>query len=158
MSRTTRAIEFNIDDRTEVVDVMRQLADARHGWVNIQPIVEAERLPPPPAGFFSGWLTGGLPPLPIATWMAPQEKRGALRPGSAGLAHNANAKVARRLVAAGIVTPPGWRAVQDNARRGVVLEVPADTDPEAVLDWLLRAMEHLSDIDCFGDYRATVHV
>ena len=158
MSRDSRVVEFTLDDRGAVIDLMRELAARRHGWVNVQPLVEPEQMPAPTGGIVLGWLTGGLPPLPIGTWIAPRVRRGQLRPGSLGLAHNANAKVARRLVAAGIVTPPGWRAVQDNARRGVVLEVPADTDPEAVLDWLLRAMEHLSDIDCFGDYRATVHV
>ncbi len=158
MSRTVQHIEFTFDDRDAVIDAMRELVARRAGWVNIQPIVDQERLPAPPTGIISGWLTGGLPPLPIGTFMAPEMRRGQLRHGSIGLAHNANAKVARRLVEAGIVAPEGWHAVQDNARRGVVLNVPPDADAAVVLDWILRSIEELATVPTDRTYRATTHL
>ena len=157
MNRDTRVVEFTLTDRGAVVDLMRELAARRHGWVNVQPLVEPDRMPAPTGGIVLGWITGGLPPLPIGTWIAPRVRRGQLRPGSVGLAHNANAKVARRLVEAGLAAPEGWKMVQDNARRGLVCEVPADTDVAFVLDWVLRAMVELSPVDTGDEYRATVH-
>ena len=157
MSRDSRVLEFTLDDRGAVVDLMRELAARHHGWVNVQPLVEPDQLPAPTGGIVLGWITGGLPPLPIGTWIAPQVRRGQVRPASLGLAHNANAKVARRLVAAGLAAPPGWKMVQDNARRGLVCEIPADAEVAGVLDWLLRAMVELSSIPTVVDYRATVH-
>lgn len=157
MSRDSRVVEFTLAERGPVLDLMRELAARRHGWVNIQPLVEADQLPAPTGGIVLGWLTGGLPPLPVGTWIAPRVRRGQVRPGSLGLAHNANAKVARRLVEAGLAAPAGWRMVQDNARRGLVVEIPADTEVATILDWLLRAMVTLSTIDTGDEYRATVH-
>lgn len=157
MSRDSRVVEFTLTDRGAVIDLMRELAARRHGWVNVQPLVEPDELPAPTGGIVLGWLTGGLPPLPVGTWIAPRVRRGQTRPGSVGLAHNANAKVARRLVEAGLAAPAGWKMVQDNARRGLVCQVPADADVATVLDWLLRAMVELSAIDTGDEYRATVH-
>jgi len=157
VSRDTRVVEFTLGDRSAVVDLMRELAARRHGWVNVQPTVTIDELPAPTGGIVTGWLTGGLPPLPVGTWIAPRSRRGKVRPGSVGVAHNANAKVARRLVDAGLAAPPGWRMVQDNARRGLVCEVPADAEVAAILDWLLRVMVELSRIDTGDEYRATVH-
>jgi hypothetical protein len=157
VSRNIEHIEFTFDERDAVVAAMGDLVSRHTGWVNIQPIVDPERLPAPPSGLISGWLTGGLPPLPIGTFMAPVVKRGETTHGSVGLAHNANAKVARRLVEAGIMAPDGWRAVQDNARRGVVIQVPPDTDPAVVLDWILRSIEELASVPTDRTYRATIH-
>ena len=149
-------IEFTLDDRHAVIAAMDELRANRRGWVTIQPLVHADEMPQQTGGPVTGWLTGGLPPLPVGTWTAPVQRRKHLRPGSLGLAHPANAKVARRLVDAGVVAPQGWRAVQDNARRGVVLKVPADTPSVDILDWLMPAIVELTPIDTTGEFRATV--
>lgn len=150
-------IEFELTERTPVVAAMEDLAAQHRGWVTVQPLVHAEEIPETRSGPLSGWLTGGLPPLPIGTWTAPELRRGRLRPGSVGLAHPANARVARRLVDAGVVMPGSWRAVQDNARRGVVLRTPPETPPGEILDWMLAAIVELTPIDTTGEFRATVH-
>lgn len=157
MSATVHTIEFTPADRAAVEAAMQDLADRHRGWVNIQPLVEAADMPPQRTGLISGWLTGGLPPLPIGTWTAPTMRRGRVQPGSVGLAHPANAKVATRLVDAGVLMPAGWRAVQDNARRGVVARVPADAPVADILGWVLDAMVELTPIDTTGEFRATFH-
>jgi hypothetical protein len=150
-------IEFTLDQRDEVLAAMAELAASHRGWVNIQPLVEAADMPEQRTGLISGWLTGGLPPLPMGTWTAPTERRGTVRPGSIGLGHGANAKVAQRLVAAGVVMPATWKAVQDNARRGVVLKVPAAAPVAEVLEWILAAIVELTTMETTGEYRATFH-
>lgn len=150
-------IEFTPDQRDEVLAAMADLSDRHRGWVNVQPLVEAADMPEQRTGLISGWLTGGLPPLPVGTWTAPTERRGTLRPGSIGIGHGINAKVAPRLVSAGVVMPSTWKAVQDNARRGVVLKVPADTPVAEILDWMLAAIVELTTIETTGEYRATFH-
>jgi len=150
-------IEFAFGDRDAVVAAMDDLAARHQGWVTIQPLVDIEDMPQPSGGPLTGWLTGGLPPLPIGTWTAPEIRRGRERPGSVGLAHPANARVARRLVDAGVVMPATWQAVQDNARRGVVLKVPPDAPRHEILAWLLDAMVELTPIDTTGEFRASIH-
>lgn len=154
---TRHQVEFTLDQRDEVLAAMAELAANHRGWVNIQPLVEAADMPEQRSGLISGWLTGGLPPLPVGTWTAPTERRGTLRPGSIGLGHGANAKVAKRLVDAGVIMPAPWTAVQDNARRGVVLKVPAATPVAEILDWILAAIVELTTIETTGEYRATFH-
>jgi len=150
-------VEFTLDERDEVLAAMGELAARHRGWVNIQPLVEAADMPEQRTGLISGWLTGGLPPLPVGTWTAPTERRGTLQPGSIGLGHGANAKVATRLVDAGVVMPSTWKAVQDNARRGVVLKVPPTAPVTDILDWILGAIVALTTMDTTGEYRATFH-
>lgn len=150
-------VEFTLDERDEVLAAMGELAASHRGWVNIQPLVEAADMPEQRTGLISGWLTGGLPPLPVGTWTAPTMRRGTPQPSSIGLGHGANAKVATRLVDAGVVMPATWKAVQDNARRGVVLKVPPTAPVTDVLDWILGAIVALTTMDTTGEYRATFH-
>lgn len=135
---------------------MRTLAVNRDGWVNIKPLVDEDKLPDRPGGF--GIFSGGLPALPIGTWMPPEERRGKLRPGSIGLQHPVSRKVASRLVGAGVIAPPEWKGVQDNARRGVVIEVPETAEAEQILDWILGAIIELSPIELEDLFAADIHM
>jgi hypothetical protein len=149
-------IEFTVGAGDAVIEVLRTLAAERSGWVNVRPVVDADDLPDPPIGLLA-IFTKPITPLPMGTWMAPVERRGVVRPARLGVLHPANAKVVPRLREAGVVAPPTWRLVQDNARRGVVVDVPADEDPALVLTWLVGAIAELSPVPFGGNLRATVH-
>jgi hypothetical protein len=149
-------IEFTVGAGEAVAEVLRNLAAERAGWVNVRPIVEAADLPDPPVGLLA-IFTKPIAPLPIGTWMAPVERRGTVRPARLGVMHPANTRVVPRLREAGVVAPSSWRLVQDNARRGVVVDVPADEDPMLVVTWLVGAIAELSPVPFGGNLRATVH-
>lgn len=134
---------------------MRTLAVSRDGWMNVRPLVDEDKIPQRASGF--GLFSSGVPPLPVGTWMPPEERRGKLRPGSIGLQHPVSSRVAKRLVGAGIVAPDDWRGVQDNARRGVVLEVPETADVAQILDWIVRAITELSPIELEDTFNAEFH-
>lgn len=53
--------------------------------------------------------------------------------------------------------PEGWRVVQDNPRRGLVVQVPETAAHTTVLDWLLRAAAELTTVDLTGTWRARIH-
>lgn len=155
-ARPDGLIDFTTDERSVVLAAMADLVTAGAGWLNLRPLVEQEDLPPPP-GLASLFSAKG-PPLPIATWVpAPRRDGTATGPASVGLQHPVGRKVATRLVEAGLRPPATWRGRQDNPRRGLVVEVPADEDPAVVLDWLLRTMVELSPMPLAGEWRAEVY-
>jgi hypothetical protein len=149
-------IEFTVGAYDVVSEAVRQLADERQGWVNVRPLVDAEDLPDPPVGLLAVF-TKPMTPLPMGTWMAPSERRGRLRPARLGVLHPVSARVVPRLREAGVIAPSTWRLLQDNARRGVVLEVPPDEDPSVMLTWLVGAISELSPVAFDGRLRASVH-
>lgn len=148
-------IDFTTDDRSLVEQAMAERSAAGAGWLNLRPLVEEEDLPPPP-GLASLFSAKG-PPLPIATWVpgTPGRRVGPTL-ATVGIVHPVGRKVATRLVEAGLRPPVTWRGRQDNPRRGLVVEVPADEDPAVVLDWLLRCMLELSPLPLAGEWRAEV--
>jgi hypothetical protein len=149
-------IEFTVGSYDAVAEVLRRLTAKHAGWVNIRPMVEPEDLPDPPVGLLAVF-TKPVTPLPVGTWTAPALRRGQVRPARLGVLHPANAKVVPRLRQAGVTAPDSWRLVQDNARRGVVADVPADEDPHLVLTWLVGAISELSPLPFEGRLRASVH-
>lgn len=149
-------VDFTTDDVAGVVGAMAELAAAGGGWVNVRPVMEQEDLPPPP-GWTSLFSARSPTVLPVATWVAGVPRRdGSREPATIGIQHPVGRKVATRLVEAGLRPPATWRGRQDNPRRGLVVEVPADEDPAVVLDWLLRVVQELSPVPLTGDWRAQV--
>lgn len=149
-------VTFTTVDVSGVLAAMRALAAAGGGWLNVRPILEEDELPPPP-GWTSLFSAKSPTALPVGTWVAgPRRRDGGHDPASVGLQHPVGKKVAMRLVAAGLRPPTTWRGRQDNPRRGLVVEVPADEDPAVVLDWILRAIVELSPVPLASDWRAQV--
>src|SRR5439155_25368450 len=104
------------------VSVVAERLDPR-GWVNMQPGVAEEHLPPPSSGLFGLFSSRG-PTIPLCTWHRGER--------SAGVQHGTGPKVASR-----IEVPRGWRVAQDHPRRGLVVRVPADVSDVDVLRWLV---------------------
>jgi hypothetical protein len=151
---TPEQIEFRYDAWEPVLARMAELAEAGNGWLNLYPETDEDD-PEPAAGssVLRGLVGGRGPAVPMGTWVAATPKA----PASVGVAHGVKEKVAPRLRAAGVFAPERWQLVQDNARRGLVVRVPADETPEEILAWLMSAIDELCPVTLTGHWLAEVH-
>lgn len=160
MPTEPRRMAFVRHRADEVVAVMEELAAARAGWVNFEPDVHPDDVPPSGSGLFA-IFSGRGPDVPLATWTAPSPppRRGKGRPQPAmiGLQHGAGTRARGRLADVGHPVPDGWVVMQDHARRGLVVAVPDDASPRAVLDWLLTAAAALSPVPVHAAWHALVY-
>ncbi len=159
MTLEPELLEFSPADPTPVVDSMRELSDTRNGWVNLHPLVGDDQLPRNSMGFF-GWLSARGPALPQATWVPgpPMRRDPSLHePDSIGLQHPGGPKARFRLAELGAPIPDGWRVRSDHPRRGLVVELPDDIDPSAVVAWLLHAANVLTTLPMPDSWIAAVY-
>lgn len=148
-------VVFEVGEPQPVLTAMAELADGS-GWIILDPKVhlDADTRLSSPIGSF---LAAKGPPAPELSWV-PGE-RGARRPEplAVGIRHAGGPKAKDRLAGAGCGVPEGWRVVQDNPRRGLVVQVPETAAHTTVLDWLLRAAAELTTVDLTGTWRARIH-
>jgi hypothetical protein len=150
-------VEFHETRRDSVVERMVTLAGERTGWVNFTPGLDVDE-PPPARPLLSQIFGARGPDVTLATWNP--QGRPDRDPFNLGIQHAHGPKVLQRLTDAGLGLPEGWRKLQDHAKRGLVVAVPATTDPaeiDASLDWLLRATGYLCRVPRTGEWRALVY-
>jgi len=141
------------DEVAQVVDRMAALADGS-GWIVLDAAVMSEDAPPP--SLLGGLFSGRGPEAPEASWVPGEPGRRRPEPLSVGIRHAAGPKAVRLLAGAGVAVPAGWRVVQDNPRRGLVIQVPATAPHAEVLRWLLDAGTALATIPRTGRWRARI--
>ncbi|MGH9263507.1 MAG: hypothetical protein ACRD1D_02330 [Acidimicrobiales bacterium] len=152
-----RYVEFYADRPDEVVATMDAMATAGQGWINFEPAVRVEDVPPPGGGFFS-LFSGRGPAVPLGTWTPPAApRRGRPEPAMVGLQHPAGARARPLLERLGHPVPEGWAVTQDYVKKGMVLAVPPASGHVEVVRWLLRAATLLSDVPLTGEWRAAVY-
>lgn len=158
MAHPPELIELTIADRVPLLVRMRELAERRDGWVNLQPVPTGEQpgIRRARAGLFALFSARG-PELPVATWVPGELTRKGIEPDSIGLQHAGGPKARLRLAELGVPIPTGWRVLADHPRRGLVLELPPATPPAEALDWLLRAGPALSPVTLPERWVAVVH-
>jgi hypothetical protein len=150
-------IEFVPPAVDRVVEQMAALAAVGHGWVNLQPAVPDTEVPPRRG---AAWLLASAPdPVPVCSWVVGGRagRRRLPKSDQVGVQHGAGARALGQLAVQGVRLPDGWRCRQDNARRGLVLELPAGTDPEVALTWMLSAGAALATVPLAGPWRARIH-
>jgi hypothetical protein len=146
-ARPPELIEFTVDDRRSLLTVMRRLLQDRDGWVNVQPAVEPEAQPDEGSGIARVFSALG-PAVPLGSWVPGARRRnGSSEPVSLGLQHAAGSKALLRLHELGHPPVQGWRVLTDHPKRGFVLAVPDDEDPDTALVWLLRAATLLAPFE-----------
>lgn len=150
-------VEFLTDDLSPAVARMAELTERRDGWINFEPAVDEDDLPPPRSGL-AGLLTGRGPDVPLATWTPGRMRGDRGEPPSVGVHHGAGPGARARLIAAGRPVPQGWVVLQDHAKRGLVAAVPPAVPHDEVLAWLLAAATALSTVPVGRDWRAAVYV
>jgi len=132
-----------------VVEEMRSLTERPDGWINIEPTIrdDVDLTPRSPLAAF---LANRGPVLPFATWI----------PGpvaTLGIEHSTGPKVAARLADNGVVIPNAWPIKQDHPRRGLVVELPDELTPEAVLELVLDAGTALVELPIDTIWSAVIH-
>jgi hypothetical protein len=121
----------------------RQLRD-RDGWINLQPDVEPDEIPEPGPAITRVFSPRG-PAVPLASWVPGARRRnGTVEPLSVGLQHGGGTHALARLADGGLPLPEGWRRLSDHPRRGFVLTVPDDQDPDVALAWVIDAAIRLT--------------
>ena len=112
------------DQLEEIAELLSDLATAQKGWMNLLPVIPEEIVVPDTPGVLAVFSKRG-PVVPMATWTAPTPaKSGRLTPSEIGVMHGQAGKVKELLLTEQIL-PADWRVLQDNARRGLVLQ-PGD--------------------------------
>src|SRR5437868_1480402 len=134
---------------------MDELSGSGAGWINFEPDVHPDDLPPDEGGMFR-FLAARGPQVPLCTWSPPEpgNKRGYV---SLGLQHGLGTGAAKHLIQLGLAPDPRWRVLQDQPRRGTVIAVPADDDHDEVLLWLLAAGTALCPTPFGGQWHAAVY-
>ena len=157
MSRTRPTLlAFRAHDDADLLAGMASIRASGSGWINIEPVIEEENVPPEPGPF--AFLGGSTHKVPVATWMpAKRQVDKASKPTTVGLQHASGPRVRWRLRDMGLPVPEGWKVTQDHPRRGLVVEVPADADDEAVVGWLLQAAAALCQVPSTDRWEAAVH-
>jgi len=147
-------IEFDTSDRAAVLAAMARLSDGS-GWINLQPVVDPDDLPPQGSALLGIFSSRG-PVLPLCTWTpAGLSKRETFV--SLGVQHPTGTKAAARLADRGVPVDGRWRVRRDSPKGGLVVVAPADDPNERILDWLLRAGEALCPADNHGRWVAFVY-
>lgn len=149
-------LTFEPDEPGPVLARMRELVEEPGGWVNLEPEVPEEHVPDAPSGL-SRLFGGRGPAIPLCTWTPPEPGRGGTEPMTLGVQHGLGSRARGRLEELGLGIPAGWVVRGDHARRGLVIEVPADADLAGVLDWLLAAGEAVATVPVTGRWLAAVH-
>jgi len=157
------ALDFTVAGRDVLIARLREFSARHRGWVNLLPVVDddgedetPDDAPRARAGVFA-WLSARGPDLPIATWVAGEDKRNTVQPDSIGLQHPGGPRALVTLAREGVDLPEGWKRLSDHPKRGLVVEVPVGTDPADCLDWLLRAAEALTPRALPARWRAFLH-
>lgn len=147
---------FDDDDREPVLRVMRELAPTGAGWINLEPDVDQDDLPPAAGGLFQVFSASSRQ-VPLCTW-SPPEPRAKYPYVSLGLQHGLGVGAAKYLARdVGLARDPRWRVLTDQPRRGTVVAVPVDDDFDEVLLWLLAAGTALCPAPFGGRWHAAVY-
>ncbi|MEW6154786.1 MAG: hypothetical protein AB1673_12450 [Actinomycetota bacterium] len=149
-------VEFEQGRPDAVLARMAAIAAAGQGWVNFEPAVHVEDVPPPRSGMFSIFSARG-PDVPLATWTPGDPGRSRPEPPTIGILHPTGAGAKARLADRGRPVPDKWVVLQDYSKKGLVVAVPPWVSHGEVLDWLLAASTILSLIPLTGTWRASVY-
>ena len=157
MTTEPRYLEFDADRLGDVLAAMEAMSEAHEGWVNFEPAVHVDDIPPPDGGFFS-LFSGRGPAVPLCTWTpASAAGRGRAEPAMIGLQHPAGGKARPLLEKFGHPVPDGWPVTQDYVKKGLVVAVPPTAANADVVRWLLRAATLLSTMPLTGGWRASIY-
>jgi hypothetical protein len=149
-------MEFTPDAADAVVLRMNEIGARHAGWINFQPGVRDEDMPPGPTAIGMFFATS-LHEVPVCTWVPGKPGRKGEVPDTIGIEHATGPKALARLAAENVALPELWRWEQDSPRRGLVVRPPLGTPHEDVLSWLLRAGTLLTTVPLTGEWLATIY-
>lgn len=138
---TTRPTPVLVEhDPAALADVMRELTDARGGWINLLPQIPENVPVPATPGVLAVFSKRG-PVVPLGTWTAPTPARNdSVAPVEIGLRHGAAKQAKVALSGTPGEIPGDWQVLSDNPRRGIVVRPPASASLDDHARWLLDAL------------------
>lgn len=149
-------VVFTDEDLTEMVEHMDRLERLGHGWVNFDPLLDLDDIPPPPSGLGALFSAKG-PPIPRATWIAPTRRRRKVEPATIGMEHGRGRRALPFLAELEIYRDSSWRTLSDAPKRGLVIALPPEATNTKVLEWLVQAASALSTVPLGGRWRGSVY-
>ncbi|MCA1691171.1 MAG: hypothetical protein ABR540_13610 [Acidimicrobiales bacterium] len=149
-------VEFTADDLGAVLVPMSALGEDGNGWINFEPAINVDDLPPPRTGL-AALLSGRGPDVPLATWTPGTAKGGRPEPPTIGIQHGAGPGARARLEETGRGVPKGWVVLQDHSKRGLVVAVSPSVGHDEIVAWLLAAAKVLSTVPLDREWRAAVY-
>ena len=151
---TTVSQAFRIDDldRTAAIEEwLKAILDAGNGWAHLRP-VGADEAAMLVHQSFKVKLAEQPPQLPQATLVVPKtRKRGKRKPIEIAVSHMKGQPCAHELD-----LPERWRIREDDPGRGLLIEVPADTEPRELVTNIAKATAALSTLEIIPEWKATV--
>jgi len=151
-------IEFRPPDVAAVAHSLAALREAGSGWINLLPGIHEDAVDPEPAAGLFAFFGNRAAPVSMATVMPAKKERRDAEGVTIGVMHPTGAKAVARLAEAGVEVPAGWVVRQDHARRGLLVQTPADASDTDILTWSIRAGDALSRVDMTGQWRAVVYL
>jgi hypothetical protein len=141
------------DHVADVLDAMAGFARRGQGWVNVQPEVAPDALPPARSAL-TQYFRRNSPEAALGTWMS--APAGAAE-ATLGVQHALGARIGPHLGDWQLALHDGWRRTQDSPRRGLLVAVPADEAHARVLRWLLDVTLHATRPETTGRWEASLY-
>jgi hypothetical protein len=133
-------------DRTQALAAIESVASGK-GWCNVIPGVteDAEDLK---MNGFGLWVSKGVC---VASLVTASPRRAVAQPSSLGVLHT-RGRLGRERLAALLAGAP-FKVRQDHSQRGLLLDVPADTPANVILDAMCSLTSQLCDYELTGAWR-----
>jgi hypothetical protein len=148
---TTRSeLQFS-DDRDEAIRSMESITSGR-GWCNVVPGV-VDDVADLKVNVFGLWVNQGVA---VASFVTSAPRHAEVLPSSLGILHS-RGRLGRERITLLLGGAP-FAIRQDHNARGLLLDVPADTDAVKVLDVMCAMTASLCDFAMTGSWRMDLYV
>jgi len=148
---TTRSeLQFS-DDRGEAISSVESIASGK-GWCNVVPGV-VDDVADLKVNVFGLWVNQGVA---VASFVTSAPRHGEVLPSSLGILHS-RGRLGRERITLLLGGAP-FTVRQDHNARGLLLDVPADTDADKVLGVMCSMTASLCDFAMTGSWRMDLYV
>lgn len=134
------------DDRSAALRAINSISNGQ-GWCNVVPVVTDDVKDLTMNGF-GLWVSSGVC---VASLVTELPRHGADQPSSLGLLHTRH-RLGHDRIATLLGNAP-FKVRQDHTQRGLLLDVPAHTTADVVLDVMCTLTSQLCDYDLTGSWR-----
>lgn len=147
---TRSELQFS-DDRDEAIKSVESIASGR-GWCNVVPGV-VDDVADLKVNIFGLWVNQGVA---VASFVTAAPRHGVALPSSLGILHS-RGRLGRERITILLGGAP-FAIRQDHSQRGLLLDVPADTNAAKVIDLMCSMTASLCDFTMTGSWRMDLYV
>ncbi len=150
------SVSFSADNLDKILPTVTMMTARRKGWVNLRPQADEYDRQINPGIVASIFRVRG-PDLPLMSWVIPRPSKTLPEVDLLGILHPQGQQLSKRFGEFGLELPSSWRVKQDHPNRGLVLEIPANQEPRAILTWLVGCGQALSTVELNGYWTLEAH-